>query len=120
MPRASGTTAGPMWSAKHQAPTVRRVRRGSARRTRISPTIASRLSVSSTSGGSALSRSLTGSTSRSLTGPLIGSCLLASAAGQVEERLPLGRSELAAAACHDLVVGVEGDEERDRKSTRLN
>ena len=40
--------AGPMWSTKHHAPTVRRSRRGSARRTFRSPTTASWLSVTST------------------------------------------------------------------------
>jgi hypothetical protein len=51
MPGAPGSTGtGPKWSAKHQAPTVRRARRGSARRTGTPPTSAARLGVSSTSG----------------------------------------------------------------------
>ena len=37
-PAVSVTSAGPMWSAKHQAPTVRRGRVGSTRRTLSPPT----------------------------------------------------------------------------------
>ena len=43
-PLFSVTSAGPMWSAKHQAPTVRRPRRGSARLTVKRPTWLSLLS----------------------------------------------------------------------------
>ena len=59
-PKTSSTTApganvaGPMWSMKHQAPTVRRWREGSARRTRCAPTWASRLAVTSTGGATGL------------------------------------------------------------------
>ena len=61
-----------MWSAKHHAPTVRRSRRGSARRTGIAPTVASRLGVISTHADlTAPARDSAGGASTVLTGPLI-------------------------------------------------
>ena len=41
------TAVGPKWSRKHQAPMVRCVRRGRARRTGAPPTVAVRLEVTS-------------------------------------------------------------------------
>ena len=61
-----------MWSAKHQAPTVRRARRGNARRTVNFPTLASRLSVTSTQGADGwLASGWAAGASTVLTGPLI-------------------------------------------------
>ena len=60
-----------MWSAKHQAPTVRRARRGRARRTRNRPTSASRLGTSSTSGAVSPQPPSAGASSAVVTGPLI-------------------------------------------------
>ena len=69
---AGGAGAGPKWSAKHHAPTVRRVRRGSARRTATPPTSASRLGVTSTSGSSGWPQSASpGRASSAATGPLM-------------------------------------------------
>src|SRR4051812_13347237 len=70
------TVTGPMWSAKHQAPTVRRPRRGSTRRTGSEPTVVNRPSTTSTRGAARLGASLPGSAgwagmSVTSTGPLI-------------------------------------------------
>src|SRR4051794_28248523 len=71
-PLFSVTSAGPMWSAKHQAPMVRRPLRGSARRTRNRPTSASRLSVTSMQGALGwLPSAVPGGASTVPTGPLI-------------------------------------------------
>src|SRR5215218_336534 len=73
-PEVSVTGAGPMWSAKHQGPTVRRSRRGRARRTGIRPTSAIRLAVISTqAGATALARGSAGGASTVATGPLMRS-----------------------------------------------
>jgi hypothetical protein len=73
-PAVSVTGAGPMWSAKHQGPTVRRSRRGSARRTGIRPTSASRLVVISTQGGATVpGPASAGGASAVPTGPLMTS-----------------------------------------------
>src|SRR5437870_4944160 len=67
------TDAGPMWSAKHHAPTVRWARLGSARRTWRAPTCASRLSSTSMAPPGAVSRSSAGpmgGASSLVTGPL--------------------------------------------------
>jgi hypothetical protein len=61
-----------MWSAKHQAPTVRRSRRGRARRTGIPPTSATRLGVISTQAGATeLALDSAGGASAVPTGPLM-------------------------------------------------
>jgi hypothetical protein len=71
-PRVSVTSSGPMWSAKHQAPTVRRPMRGRARRTRMAPTTDSRLGVISTQAGlAALTCASVGGASTVLIGPLM-------------------------------------------------
>ena len=72
-PVVPSTPAGPMWSAKHQAPTVRRRRRGRARRTVNRPTGASRSSVTSTFGPSGPVAVSEMGASRLPTGPLTGS-----------------------------------------------
>ena len=81
-PWVSVTSSGPMWSAKHQAPTVRRPMRGRARRTRMAPTTDSRLGVISTHAGlTALARASVGGASTVPTGPLMAQ--LCPAAGMV-------------------------------------
>src|SRR4051794_37454946 len=52
-PSFSVAAAGPRWSAKHQAPMVRRTRRGNARRTVTPPTVAVRESLISRVGAGA-------------------------------------------------------------------
>ena len=81
-PRVSVTSSGPIWSAKHHAPTVRRPMRGRARRTRMAPTTESRLGVISTQAGlTALAWASVGEASTAPTGPLMAS--LCAAAGTV-------------------------------------
>jgi hypothetical protein len=83
-----------MWSAKHHAPTVRRSRRGSARRTGIAPTVASRLGVISTHADlTAPARDSAGGASTVLTGPLIAATV---PPGEVRvERVPGGADPYA-------------------------
>src|SRR3954468_5461286 len=73
-PSFSVAAAGPRWSAKHQAPMVRRTRRGSARRTVTPPTVAVRESVISSVGvGVATSGAGASDVSATVTGPLMTS-----------------------------------------------
>ena len=89
-PRVSVTRSGPMWSAKHQAPTVRRPMRGRARRTRMAPTTDSRLGMISTQAGlTALAWVSVGEASTVPTGPLMAP--LCAAAGTVSSDGQLGR-----------------------------
>ncbi len=65
------TGTGPMWSAKHQAPTVRRGRCGSTRRTGSEPTCVTRPGAISTTGPvAAASPSGDAGVSSTVTGPL--------------------------------------------------
>ena|SRR5690349_21067242 len=67
---------GPMWSAKHQAPTVLRPRRGNARRTVWPSTRASRLGeISRVSSRGATPHSALAAASSTATGPLIQAVL---------------------------------------------
>src|SRR3954469_20341635 len=71
-PSFSVAAAGPRWSAKHQAPIVRRTRRGSARRTVTPPTEAVRESVISSVGVDVATSDVGASdVSATVTGPLM-------------------------------------------------
>ena len=82
-----------MWSAKHHGPTVRRRRRGSARRTRIAPTVDSRLSPISTQAAPAgPAAAFAGGASTAATGPLMSEVSDESRRPTAAAcRLPLGR-----------------------------
>ena len=86
-PCSSLTGTGPMWSAKHQAPTVRRGRRGSTRRTGSSPTNVWRPGSSDTWRAAGLAGSGDAAASSVVTGPLMD-LLLIPAGGTAPEGNP--------------------------------
>src|SRR5215217_541139 len=107
-PRVSVTSSWSIWSAKHQAPTVRRPMRGRARRTRMAPTTDSRLGVISTQAGrTALACASDGGASTVLTGPLTKPlCVAPGALSSPIHRPGAGRND---------AVMLEGDTRRGRR-----